>query len=140
MDESELSDHIIRRLGAAASASDIVMEVCARTGMSWPEAEALVERVRVSRSDEVARRQLPILLPLAAVGMLGGIALLLAAIYPAISPWMEAGGGRGNAQAADPGLASAFSWVDPSTLQLTFLGVALVVGGAWGLWKAVRDT
>ena len=140
MDESELSDHIIRRLGAAASASDIVMEVCARSGLSWTEAEALVERVRVSRSDEVARRQLPILVPLAVAGVVGGVALLLSAIYPAISPWLESGAGRGGAQPTGPGLVSAFSWVDPSTVQLAFLGVVLVMGGAWGLWKAVRDT
>jgi hypothetical protein len=140
MDEPELNDRIIRRLAAAASVSDIVMEVCERTGLSWREAEALVERVRVGRSEEVARRQLPILLPLAALSMIGGVVLLLGAVYPAISPWLAGVAGGGAAQAIGDGLTSTFSWVEPSTIQMIFLGAALLVGGTWGLWKAVRDT
>ncbi len=82
MAERELSDHLLRRSAATNSFGDIVLDVRPQNGHSFPAAEALVERVRVDRSDEVARRQLPFLLPLAAASIIGGVAARLAAIHP----------------------------------------------------------
>ena len=139
MDADGLSDEILRRLTAGVANGDIVTAVCRRTGLSWPEAEALVESVRLGPSQEVARRQLPILVPLTALSMAGGFVLLLAAACPLLAPLLETSAGRGVTLSIGTGLPVALSCVDASTFELLFLGAGLLAGGTWGLWKAVRD-
>ena len=94
-DADELTDEILRRLAAGVAEGDIVTAVCRRTVLSWPEAEALVESVCLGRSEEVARRQLPILVPLTELSMAGGFVLLRAAAYPLLAPLLETSTGRG---------------------------------------------
>jgi len=136
MDAHDLSDDIVGRLAAGEAEGDIVMGVCRRTGISWPEAKALVERVRDGRSDEVAKRRLPILVPLAALSMAVGFVLLLAAALPFVA---DASARRGAALSIDSGLQAMLAHVDASTFELLFLGAGLLAGGTWGLWSAVRD-
>jgi hypothetical protein len=81
MDTPALTTYIVDRLSDSINPDDIVLEICERSGMSWPEAEALVKEVQAERGQEVARKQFPLLAFVALAIFIGGIALLGYSLY-----------------------------------------------------------
>lgn len=59
MDNQELNLYIIENLSKAQDPNDLILEICNRTGMNWPKAQALVEEVRSEHSGTIARKQAP---------------------------------------------------------------------------------
>lgn len=59
MDEG-LVDSVIHGLSRHRSRSEIIMDVCARGGLRWQEAEQFVQRLEVERRGTIERKQAPI--------------------------------------------------------------------------------
>jgi|GEM_PF-5149603 len=61
MDMPDLTNYIVVRLSDAfvVTPNDIIMEICEKTGLSWPEAEALVKQVQAEHEQDVTNRYAP---------------------------------------------------------------------------------
>jgi len=135
MVEGVLANLIVARTAKGESRSDIVKMVCQRTGMSWPEAEALVVETCASHEQEIARRRLPLWLTISLVVLAAGLVML----------WLT------GSHAADlyrqfhirqtTFSAAAVLWrlilETPLLWQQGILGAALVLGGALGLRQSL---
>jgi hypothetical protein len=85
MDDPELETYIVRRLGNSASENDLIMEICNRRGLSWPEAETLVRRVAAEHEHHIVGRQFPLLFVIALGIFLGGLGLVIYDAYVLLS-------------------------------------------------------
>jgi hypothetical protein len=80
-DYQSIHDFIISQLGQHTNRDDLILEVCTRMGVRWPEAADLVAAVELEYSREVARRQGPLMLVLGGAVLLAGVALSGVALY-----------------------------------------------------------
>jgi hypothetical protein len=88
MERQDLSKLILERLSAAANRDDLIRDVCIRRGITWPEAEAMVNEVEAENERTILRRQSPINLIGSLMYSLAGMmitgAVTLALFWPAI--------------------------------------------------------
>jgi hypothetical protein len=76
MDMDEQISFITERLSKNVSPDDIIIELCQQGGISWPEAEMLVEQVQAEQQHEIARRQYPLLALLSLTTFLAGLVIV----------------------------------------------------------------
>ena len=81
METPDLTNYIVDRLSDAVTPDDIIMDICDKTGISWPEAEALVEQVQSEHEQDVTKRQFPLLTLVALSIFVGGVGLLTYSVY-----------------------------------------------------------
>jgi hypothetical protein len=81
MDMDEQISFITERLSKNVSPDDIIIELCQQGGISWPEAEMLVEQVQAEQQHEIARRQYPLLALLSLTTFLAGLVIVAYAVY-----------------------------------------------------------
>jgi hypothetical protein len=81
MDAPDLTNYIVDRLSEAVTPNDIIIEICNKGGLSWPEAEALVKQVQAEHEQEVTKRKFPLLSLVAFSIFVGGVGLLAYSIY-----------------------------------------------------------
>jgi hypothetical protein len=81
MDDPTLEQHIVKRLANTASLNDIILELCEKRGMTWIDAETLVNRIQVEHAPTIASRRFPLLFVLALGIFLGGLALVIYNVY-----------------------------------------------------------
>src|SRR5512138_3104060 len=118
---------IVQKLVERRDRSEIVQAVCEHTGLDWPRAEELVQRVEVEQAHAVARGQLPILVFLSAAIAGGGLLLLGFSIQ---TIWSVAVQGDL--------LAFVFTMAGgSSTMWVGILGLAMIAGGIIGMWKTM---
>jgi hypothetical protein len=72
----EIQEDVIRALSRGASREDLILSICERTRLLWPEAEAYVNDVEIEYGVEIDTRSAPILTALGGLIILGGLALL----------------------------------------------------------------
>ncbi len=82
MDNKELTPYILKRLNDADDQNDIIYDTCEKSGLAWPEAEALVRGIQEEHSDDITIHQAPLLTAIAFVTFVCGLALLAYGIYP----------------------------------------------------------
>jgi hypothetical protein len=82
MENIEITRDILERLTEGHQLDDITLGICERYNLSWPEAEALVLRVKDENQDQVTLRQAPLLTAVALVTFLAGLALMAIGLYP----------------------------------------------------------
>ena len=114
MNQEEITTFIIKELAKSRNPKDVVLSVCEKTNMPWPEAEKLVRHVQLNHGKQVATRKSPLLI-------IFSVALLIigaGAIFFGITTLGQGGGNR-------------------SSFRVLFLGVGLVVGGIIGLWNTI---
>ena len=75
-----LEKMILDRLTKSSKDADVVMAVCEQTGMSWKDAERLVAQVRQRNQKKLVTRQNLLVVPLAIIALLAGLALIIASI------------------------------------------------------------
>jgi hypothetical protein len=80
--DGELETFILERLEKSIPPNDIILHVCQRTGMYWPDALELVKQVQAENSLHLERRKIPWHFALALATAIGGIGMLIAAIIP----------------------------------------------------------
>jgi hypothetical protein len=132
MDENELCKWIITRLGRGMDRNDLLLEVCQKANLSWPEAEERVCEIEAAHSGEIARRQSPVIFILSLGGLLIGLgwaAWSLFGIYEIMYAIKPNASGDPNLIAGFAGMAYAFQYYLPSILGAT----GLCIGGTAGL-------
>jgi hypothetical protein len=80
-DHDKLVAGIIQRLSEADSPDDIIMDICQKTGCSWPEAEGLVNRVREEQAVKITQKQMPWLMGVALFFFVAGLLLTGYGVY-----------------------------------------------------------
>lgn len=80
-DRIALSQKILEDLADARNMDDIVREVCEKTDMDWKRAESLVNHIAAENEDRITISQSPILVPLALVTFVSGVALVFYDLY-----------------------------------------------------------
>ncbi len=81
MGNAQISEFFVKHLSEAEDPDQLIMEICDRTGRGWTEVEELLRRVQEEKRQEITLKQLPILVPLAFVLFIGGLALSGISIY-----------------------------------------------------------
>ncbi len=129
--DEELEKFVLGSLSKNRRHSDIVMDICERTGMNWDQAQRLVAQVGAKNRKKLVARQNMLIMPVSFMAVIIGIALLLAGIVDAKSyadyfanPQNYPTGPTGN--------------IDRYTLFGVFTGIALILGGAAGLFRAFQ--
>ncbi len=77
MEPDQNSEFIISQLSKGVKPGDIIFDLCQKTGISWPEAEKLLNQVRSDKSREIEGRQFPLMFALALAIFLGGMGMLI---------------------------------------------------------------
>ncbi len=85
MDPAGVSESVVRDLARHRGRNDIIMDVCNSTGMDWKQAEAFVGQVEQANRQRIAGRQAPLLLVLAAIGIIGGLSDAIGIAYATMS-------------------------------------------------------
>lgn len=126
--DEELVELVVRRLASHTRPNDIAYELCERTGLSWPQAEALVHEIAANQRHRIGRRQTPILLITGLMTILIGVGLF-AYSFSVIRPVFQ-----------DPGaFALAIPWLWQELVMMA-IGTAMVIGGILGLWHALSPS
>jgi hypothetical protein len=137
--DPKLEKFILDALGSNKKHSDIVMAVCERAGLDWPEAQRLVGRVETMNRKQVAARRNRMLIPLSIIAILIGLALTAAgleqfAAYQAVFQGLVDEGAQGVIDAGLPEDAYRPDYL----IGYILTGLALAVGGGVGLFKSLK--
>ena len=135
MNESVLEPLIVARTARGESRSEIVEMVCQRTGLSWPEAEALVVETSASQEQEIARRRLPLWLTISLVVLAVGLVMLWLTGSQAADLYRQFQIRQTTFSAA--AVLGRLILETPLLWQQGILGVALVLGGVLGLRQSL---
>ncbi|MBN1149188.1 MAG: hypothetical protein JXA78_18150 [Anaerolineales bacterium] len=129
-DQEEMEAFILKSLSKSRRQNDVVAIVCERTGLDWGDAQRLVARVASKNRKRLAFRQNLLIIPLALIAILAGLALLYAGVSEAYL--------MGSSAIADP---SALAYSRPEVESMVWAiptGFILLVGGGFGLYKALK--
>lgn len=117
MKREEAIEYIVKELAKNRNPQDIVLTLCERAKMSWPEAEKLVQEVRSSHGREIMTRQSPLLI----IFCVGLLILGLGGIYLGITELTPESEARRAAS------------------RYLITGIGMVLGGIIGLWQTIAS-
>lgn len=132
-EEIGLEERIVERLARGAKRNELVEEVVLERGLTWNEAEVLVERVAQDHALRIASRQMPYGVLLSLILIIGGLILVAISVAPWADTLWRALIERGNAWAA---VAEALDW--KINLPRFGLGVILGTSGIVFLRRSLR--
>jgi len=135
LSQDELEEMIIKALNKDQRQSDIVMEVCEQTGMSWNQAQRLVAQVSTKNRGRLVSRQNMVIIPLAALALLAGLAL----IYASVSEWLVVVNLFDEVGSEISSQASEVEYVLREGLWGFIVGISLFLGGLYGLIRALQS-
>lgn len=98
MEESAdtLKEFVINSLARIVDRDDVIKEVCLRQNVFWDEGKSLVDQIEHENSVQLQKRKSPLLLILsmlfAAVGLIWGLFVFYALVFPIYSMWRTKGG------------------------------------------------
>ena len=75
MDRQEAAAFILDALVKDRNRSDLIMELCERTGGSWDQVQRLVQQVEFENRQKVAGSQSPLLVVIGALTIISGLSL-----------------------------------------------------------------
>ena len=133
-----IKDEVIRALSHGASRDDLILSICERTNLSWPEAEAYVNDIEIEYGVEIDTRAAPVLTALGGVIILGGLALLAAVMTGVFLSLQNIFAGFEQ----DDLVYVAGYWMEGSQMMrisLLFFPIALgmIIGGVIGLYRRI---
>jgi hypothetical protein len=140
VDEEQLRQYIIHRLAEGVDHRDIILEVCQRRGLAWPQAEALVTEIDATATGDVARRRFPLFAFLALGIILAGVALIVNFFQVLLAPVGVARPGPGLRGLTEAGGLIGWLLLNLEFVGQIILGVAMVIGGAVGLHRVMQET
>ncbi len=144
MNEEEQTAYIIQHLSTGDDPKDLILDLCEKSNLSWPEAEALVRQVQEEKRGVITRKQLPLLFAVALVIFLAGLVMIGSSIYT-ISSEVSLAQLDPTVQALEQNLDAMqrlyyfFTFIleeGGKALASLILGVAMVIGSLVGM----RDT
>lgn len=84
MEKIEIEAWIVEQLAKNTPESDLVLRLTQKTGLYWPDAEALVREVAARNAEKIERKQAPLLVALALFLFASGIGLMVYGISPSV--------------------------------------------------------
>ena len=139
MDDRDIVQYFIKHLADSDNPDDLIMHICERSGRSWNNVEALLNRVREEREQEIVRRQSPLLTLLALVTFTAGFILMIFFTYFLIDIVKEIS--RAYSSPVDVfDLLQAVFASGYISIGGVFLGFAMVLGSLLGMrdvWAAI---
>jgi hypothetical protein len=122
MDQQTLTDYVIRELGKSRRRSDVVMDVCERTGMNWQAAQKFVYQVEFENRKKVVVRQSPLAIIFGVSFVVGGLAVALLSGFVALQ-----------------GVNIPYGGIPyGGNVAGLILGALLIAGGVIGLWETLQ--
>lgn len=82
MNATETEAWITEQLVNGVPQEDIVLRLTQKTGLYWPDAEALVRETASRNVEKIERKQAPLVIALALFLFLGGIGVILLGLSP----------------------------------------------------------
>lgn len=137
MENQDLTQYIIDNLSKSQDQNDLILEICNRTGMNWPNAQALVEKVRSDNSGTIARRQAPFLTSIALILFVAGAGMMVYegfTLAETIGLFLR----NGNDPLSLMGLLVFVFSSAPGTIGILILGLAMVLGSLIGMSEVWR--
>ena len=124
MDPAKLAEDVVRDLARHRSRNDIILSVCQSAGMNWADAERFIRQVEVNQGQTIASRQMPLLVVLAVLGILGGLAAAVGMVLATLDGWII--------------LFLNFPVPYLGNIVYFSVGILTLVGGFLGLRSALR--
>ena len=88
MDPDETTQFIIRSLRQQRNRNDIIKSICERTGMNWEQAKHHIAQVEIEHHETIAAGQKPLLIAIACLTLLLGLALSLGMVIMTLTGWV----------------------------------------------------
>ena len=134
VEEAELEKMVFQALRKDQRHSDIVLDICEQTGMSWDRAQRLVSRVATHNRKHLVARQNLIIIPLASIALLAGLALIVASLSEGLRIAQQMAGSPSEAAAR----ATEIEFILQEGLWGFVIGISLLLGGVYGLIRALQ--
>ncbi len=121
MNKDVAKDFVIRELGRHRQRNDIIQKLCELNGVNWRDAERFVQQVEAENQNTIALKQSPMVTIIGLGFAIGGFGLMAwdigetlhgTIIFLFYIPWL------GN-------------------ISLFFTGLAMMLGGIWGMWETI---
>lgn len=122
----ELTDLIIKELGRHHSRNEIIVAVCEKGGLDWPQAEKLIEQVEQEHKRDIATRQSPLLILISAATIIAGMGLAAYGILFFVEFFQV--------DLLERALLLRTGYYKMISL---LTGLAMFGGGSYGLWKTI---
>ena len=123
MDQQQATDFVIRELGKHHQRNDIIQKLCEDAGMNWGEAEKFMRRVETEHGGAIARKQSPLITFIGIITMLLGLGLTLWMIVATVQGYII--------------FFLSFPVPYLGNIFYFFMGLAMMIGGAWGMWDTI---
>lgn len=120
MNQQDAIDFVVGELGKHRSADEVTRLLTERVGCPWDEAQQFVHHVQFQQRTRIAVHQSPLLILLAIVTIVSGLAL---------SGYYGSGIYFRLRMHALPGYGQ---------FVYTFMGLAMILGACIGLWQSIR--
>lgn len=134
--DPEVEALVLRELGKTTKVSDVVMLMCERHGLDWKQSQRLVARIQSRNRKKLAGRQNRIIFPLCITAILGGGGLVIAGVAEFLR--LRALYLSGSPAATVALMNSSVDYIR-AILPLVLTGLALAIGGVFGLVKAIQN-
>jgi hypothetical protein len=121
MNKQQATDFVVRELGRHRQRNDIIQKLCELGEVNWTTAEKFVQQVEAEHSSAIALKQSPLVTVIGIGTALGGLGLML---------WMVGETTRGTIF-----LLFYIPWL--GNIVYFFTGLAMMVGGIWGMWETI---
>ena len=123
MDQQAATDFVIRELGKHHQRNDIIQKICETNGMNWREAEKFVQRVEAENRGAIALKQSPIITLLGLCISIAGLGLTIWIVTATLQGYII--------------FFLSFPVPYLGNIFYFFTGLAMMVGGIWGIWDTV---
>ena len=85
LNHDDLVAGIVKRLSDADDPDDIILDICQKTGLSWSEAEGLVNHIQEKNNLQITEKQMPLLIGVAFFTCAAGLVLTGYGLYAIVT-------------------------------------------------------
>ncbi len=134
MDKEGVTQHVIHRLTRGVSRDTIIREVCDQAGMNWQQATTFIAEVESGESQSTAGGNLPLIMGVGIVTMIGGFLLTGFSLIMFFGPFID---GTLNELSSEVMTLYLFeNWI---YLIEAVVGIAMMAGGGFGIGRAISS-
>jgi hypothetical protein len=138
-DKATIEASLIERLADGESREDIILDLCEKENITWPEAKALLERVSTEKEHHIVLAQSPLLVLMALVIFIGGVGLAVYSTYNIAGVFLSYYDAKSGGVGALGLVLYLFAYGDYLWF-LAILGIGMIVGSLKGMqdvWAAI---
>jgi hypothetical protein len=136
---SSIEERILQRLTDAEDRENIILDLCETENLNWSEARSMVAAVEARKKNQIVLAQSPVLVMIALGIFIGGLVLLVYAVYNIAIAYETY---ASTLSPASVGFLLYLLTYGGFLLEFVILGFAMVVGSLTGMqdvWRAVFE-